>query len=187
MVKKTLSVLCTSALLCSSFIVSPVLAEEKTVDDPMTDKIGRAKSAAPASISDDATVIVDGKVVVEGTNGWTCLPDTFPGDGMPMCNDKVWMEMLGAMVNKEDFKATQIGISYMLQGDLGAGVSNSDPYHPEPKKADDYVETGPHLMIIVPAEMLEGITDDPSSGGPMSCGKTPRMYTLWCLLPTNRS
>jgi hypothetical protein len=28
------------------------------------------------------------------------------------------------------------------------------------------VETPPHLMIIVPKELLEGMTDDPSSGGP---------------------
>ncbi|MGF1681601.1 hypothetical protein [Photobacterium minamisatsumaniensis] len=175
MVKKTLSALCVTALLGSPFLTSAVFAE----DDVMTDKIGRAKSAAPASISDHATVIVDGKEVVTGTNGWTCLPDTFPGDGMPMCNDQVWMDMLGAMVNKEDFTATQIGISYMLQGDLGAGVSNSDPYHSEPKKADDYVETGPHLMIIVPKEMLVGITDDPSSGGPYVMWKdTPYVHIM---------
>ncbi|MGF1724965.1 hypothetical protein [Photobacterium nomapromontoriensis] len=166
--------------LASGLLSVSCFADENTMsEDLMTEKIGRAKSAAPASISDHATVIVDGKVVVKGTNGWTCLPDTFPNDGMPMCNDAVWMEMLSAMVNKKDFKATKIGISYMLQGDRGAGVSNSDPYHPDPKKADDYTETGPHLMIIVPKELLEGLTDDPSSGGPYVMWKdTPYVHIM---------
>lgn len=93
-----------------------------------------------------------------------------PGDGAPMCNDAVWMEMLGAFSAKADFKATRIGISYMLQGDRGAGVSNSDPYHPDGKNAEDYTEGGPHLMIVVPREMLEGMTNDPNSSGP---------YVMW--------
>lgn len=172
--------ICISAVLSTSLIAIPAIAEDsKMSDDLMTEKIGRAKSAAPASISDNATIVVDGKVVVEGSNDWTCMPDTFPNDGMPMCNDPVWMEMLTAMVNKKDFTATKIGLSYMLQGDRGAGVSNSDPYHPDPKSADDYVETGPHLMIIVPKAMLEGITDDPSNGGPYVMWKdTPYVHLM---------
>jgi hypothetical protein len=59
----------------------------------------------------------------------------------------------------------------MLLGEPpGSGVSNSTPYHPDPKSADDYVETGPHLMVIVPKELLEGITTDPTTGGP---------YVMW--------
>ncbi|MGF1687859.1 hypothetical protein L4C36_14400 [Photobacterium japonica] len=173
------------ALSCSLLSFSAMADDSATsskalsADELMTDRIGRARSAAPESISHKATIIVDGKVVVKGTNGWTCLPDTFPGDGMPMCNDAVWMEMLSAMMKKEDFNATKIGISYMLQGDRGAGVSNSDPFHKEPKKAKDYVETGPHLMIIVPKEMLAGITDDPSTGGPYVMWKdTPYVHIM---------
>jgi hypothetical protein len=132
-------------------------------------KISRAQSAAPAAISADATVMDgDGTILREGSNGWTCMPDTMPGDGAPMCNDAIWMEMMGAVGAKADFKASGVGISYMLQGDKGAGVSNSDPYHPDPKNADDYVETGPHLMIVVPRELLEG------------------MPTSWCRSQTNR-
>ena len=180
MVNVLRTTLCVSALLSGCLFTVPAIAEDsKMSEDLMTEKIGRAKSAAPASISDEATVVVDGKVVVEGSNGWTCMPDTFPDDGMPMCNDAVWMEMLTAMINKKDFTATKIGISYMLQGDRGAGVSNSDPYHPDPKNADDYTETGPHLMIIVPKAMLEGITDDPSSGGPYVMWKdTPYVHIM---------
>ena len=141
-------------------------------------RVAHAQSAAPASISADATVIVEGEVVKEGTNGWTCMPDVLPGDNAPMCNDAVWMEMLTAVGAKADYTPSAIGISYMLQGDIGSGVSNSDPYA-DHANAEDYVETGPHLMIIVPKELMEGITDDPSQGGPwIMWGDTPYAHVM---------
>ena len=134
-------------------------------------QIAQARAAAPAAVSADATIMVNGKVVVEGSNGWTCMPDTMPGDGAAMCNDALWGEMMTAVGTKAAFKASGIGISYMLLGEPpGSGVSNSTPYHPDRLNADDYVETGPHLMIIVPKELLEGITTDPTTGGP---------YVMW--------
>jgi len=140
-------------------------------DEEKAARIAHAASAAPSYISDAATIMEsDGTILREGSNGWTCLPDTMPGDNNPLCNDATWMAMLQAVGTQADFKADRIGISYMLQGDEGAGVSNSDPYHADPKAAHDYTETGPHLMIVVPKELLEGITDDPSQGGP---------YLMW--------
>jgi hypothetical protein len=134
-------------------------------------QIAHARAAAPAAIGAGATIVVNGEVVAEGSNGWTCMPDTMPGDGAAICIDALWGEMMAALVAKEPFKATGLGISYMLLGEPpGSGVSNSTPYHEDPVHAHDYVETGPHLMVIVPKEMLEGITTDPSSGGP---------YVMW--------
>jgi len=116
-------------------------------------QIAHARAAAPAAVSADATIMVNGKVVVEGSNGWT------------------WGEMMNAVGTKAAFKASGIGISYMLLGEPpGSGVSNSTPYHPDRLNADDYVETGPHVMVIVPKELLEGITTDPTTGGP---------YVMW--------
>jgi len=129
--------------------------------------IAHARSAAPAAIGADATVVINGEVVAEGSNGWTCLPEVMAGDKAAVCIDATWGEMMGAVGAKAPFAATSVGISYMLKGDPpGGGVSNSDPYHENPTSADDYVETPAHLMIIVPKELLEGITDDPSSGVP---------------------
>ena len=149
--------------------------------DSVEAKIKRAKSAAPAAVSDEATVMdTDGTVLVEGTNGWTCLPDTMPGDHAPMCNDAVWMKLMGMMMGGPEYVPDRIGISYMLQGEPdGAGVSNSVPGHPDPKSMDDYVETGPHLMIVVPKEMLAGVTDDPNVGGPyVMWGETPFAHIM---------
>ena len=151
-------------------IVTGLLSYSYAIAGDQQSLINRAKQAAPSEISNNATIVVNGEVVKQGSNGWICMPDTLPNDGNPMCNDKVWMEMLTALSNKKPFTADKMGISYMLKGDYGAGVSNSDPYHPDHKNAHDYVETGPHLMIILPKELLKGITDDPSQGGP---------YVMW--------
>ncbi|GLX80485.1 hypothetical protein tinsulaeT_38250 [Thalassotalea insulae] len=143
-------------------------------------KIKRAMAAAPSAISAEATIIdSDGTILKQGSNGWTCLPDVMPGDKNPICNDAVWMKAIQALNSKAPFTTDKIGISYMLKGDFGAGVSNSDPYHTAHKKADDYVETGPHLMVIVPKEMLKGLPTDPSQGGPyVMWGDTPYAHIM---------
>jgi len=143
-------------------------------------KIARAVSAAPVAISGQAAVMDnDGTMLREGSNGWVCMPDTLPGDKAPMCNDPIWMKLMKAVANKATFETDGIGISYMLKGDVGAGVSNSDPYHPDPKNADDYTETGPHLMIVVPKPMLKGMTEDPNNGGPyVMWGDTPYAHIM---------
>ncbi|HSM30680.1 MAG TPA: DUF4440 domain-containing protein [Woeseiaceae bacterium] len=139
------------------------------VDDD--DLVAYARAAAPAKVAANATIVVDGAVAVEGNNGWTCMPDTMPGDRAPICIDDVWAEMMTAVGSQAPYEASRIGISYMLQGEPpGSGVSNSTPYHPDHRNADDYVETGPHLMVIAPKELIAHITDDPSSGGP---------YVMW--------
>lgn len=142
------------------------------VADDSTDKlVAHARAAAPEAIGADATIVINGEVVVEGSNGWTCMPDTMPGDRAAICIDAAWGKMMAALGAKAPFTASDVGISYMLLGEpAGSGVSNSDPYHEDPVHAHDYVEMGPHLMIIVPKEALKGITDDPSSGGP---------YVMW--------
>jgi len=139
--------------------------------DDVDERIAHARAAAPDAVSADATIVIDGEVAVEGSNGWTCMPDTMPNDGAAICLDALWGEMMAAVGAKAAFAANGVGISYMLLGDPeGTGTSNSDPHHPDLKNADDYVETGPHLMVIVPKELLEGMNSDPSTGGP---------YVMW--------
>ncbi len=129
--------------------------------------IAHARAAAPATVSANATIVVNGEVVVEGNNGWICMPEVMPGDGSAVCVDATWGEMMAAVGAKAPFKATSLGLSYMLLGDpSGGGVSNATPFSENHSSAKDYVETGPHLMLIAPKELLEGMTDDPSAGGP---------------------
>ncbi len=133
------------------------------------DRIDRAESAAPRSISADATIADGGDVLREGTNAWTCMPDVLPGQPYPMCNDAVWNALMKAVGAKEPFQAERMSISYMLQGD--AYVSNSDPYATDPSNGHVWVQEGPHLMIVVPdAAMLDVFPTDPHAGGP---------YVMW--------
>lgn len=132
------------------------------------EQIHSAMSAAPASISDSATIRDwDGKVLRRGTNGWTCLPDrpNTPGSD-PWCVNDPWLNFLEAYVNKTKPTYTGIGFAYMLRGDTP--VSNSDPYATAPSGPEDWVtDLGPHLMILVPdPRLLEGISADHLNGGP---------------------
>jgi hypothetical protein len=172
---------------CVIGIALLTIARVSTVsaEDGKDAKIARAMSAAPLAISEKATIMdSDGTMLREGSNGWVCMPDTMPGDEAAMCNDAVWMKLMNALKNKAAFETDRVGISYMLQGDKGAGVSNSDPYHPDAKNAEDYTETGPHLMIVVPKPLLEGITDDPAGGGPyVMWGNTPYAHIMVPVAP----
>ncbi len=161
---------CAAALLTFGLSISSnVLAED---EDTVEVKIARAMSAAPASVSADATVMdVDGTILREGSNGWTCLPGVglIPGDKHPMCNDAVWMGWMKAAGAGEPFSTDVIGTSYMLMGD--AMVNNDNPGATDPNDGGLWVQEGPHLMLLMPSmEMIEGMSRDPFAGGP---------YVMW--------
>lgn len=141
--------------------------------------IAQAESAGPPSVTANATIVApDGTVLREGSNGFTCYPQQ---DAIgPMCNPPEWDRLIQAMMNKEDYEPETLAISYMLAGEGTAlGVSNSDPYHPDPVNAHDHVKEGPHLMIIVPdRSMLEGLSDDPSDPVYVMWGDTPYAHIM---------
>ena len=130
--------------------------------------IESAMSAAPASISAAATIIDwDFKVIREGSNSWTCLPDRPNTEGNdPWCVTDAWVNFLNAYVNNENPSYTEIGFAYMLQGDTP--VSNTDPRATEPTSPDDWVtDLGAHLMILNPdRSLLKNISTDHLNGGP---------------------
>jgi len=159
-----------TALTMASFLAFAV-ASVATEGESKDAKIKRAMSAALPGISKDATIVdVDGTELRAGTNGWTCMPGLAPGDKSPACNDEVWMKLFQAMGAKKDFQTDRIGVSYMLAGESRPG-SNTDPFDTKQDPGEVWVQEGPHLMIIAPdPKMLEGIPDDPDSGGP---------YVMW--------
>lgn len=132
--------------------------------------IEEALSAAPASVAENATVMDwEQNVLREGTNGWTCLPSPPAIASAPMCMDEPWLEWAHAWMTQGPVEIDRLGVSYMLQGDGGA--SNIDPFAEGPTPDNQWVQEGPHLMLIVPdAAALEGIPTDPKNGGP---------YVMW--------
>jgi hypothetical protein len=149
-----------------AFLISPITGSA----DDASDAVADALSAAWPGMAENATVVDwEGNVLREGSNGYTCFPTPPMLSGTaPMCMDGEWMEWADAWSNKKDFAADRLGISYMLAGDEGA--SNIDPFAEGPTDDNEWIVEGPHLMIIVPPELLEGFPTDPDNGGP---------YVMW--------
>jgi hypothetical protein len=147
------------ALLAGCNRQGPVANEVAATDEAApaakpapADPVESALAAAPASLSKDAKVIAmnpDGtmKVLREGDNGWTCMPDNpaTPGHD-PMCMDANAMKWAEAWIGHKPPPADNVGLMYMLQG--GSDASNMDPYGKQPAEGADWVETGPHVMVV---------------------------------------
>jgi hypothetical protein len=121
--------------------------------EPSTeDLIRSAEAAAPPAVSRDATVLHMDKdmavhVLREGTNGWTCMPDSpaSPGED-PMCLDRGGMAWAEAWIGHKEPDRAVVGFGYMLRG--GSDASNTDPYAAGPADGEAWVDTGPHVMIF---------------------------------------
>jgi len=149
-------------------------------------KIASALSAGPASITDKAALLdwpaTAGGELIElraGTNGWTCLPDLPSSPAAdPRCFDKPWMEFQRAALEKRAPIITDIGISYMLQGDSAA--DNDNPAATQPPAGMEWMRNGPHVMVVAPdPQYLAGFSKDPNGGGPwIMWGGTPREHLM---------
>ena len=158
----------------------------------MTDaqKIANAKSAAPAAIAKNATIMdwpdtPEGKArqLRAGTNGWVCFPNSpgsFGGASLndPMCFDKQWQAWGDAWMSKTAPNVTGSGLAYMLAGDRGA--SNTDPFATGPTADNQWVVSPAHVMVIYKdLTMLDAFPTDPMNGGPWVMWKgTPYAHLM---------
>lgn len=150
-------------------------------DADVTARTENAMSAAPSTVSADATILdweMDdaGKFVVlqDGSNGWSCLPDdpTTPSDD-PMCLDQTWLDWLYAIIAGEEPPTQVAGLAYMLQG--GTAASNTDPAVTEPAAGEDWITDPPHVMVLLPDELDQSVfSTDHASGQP---------YIMWAGTP----
>ncbi len=122
--------------------------------------IASAMRAAPVRVAESATVIVmepDGTVrtLRQGANGFTCMPDNpaTPGPD-PMCMDRNALDWVNAWIGRTAPASGSVGLVYMLEG--GTDASNTDPYAQQPTGSNNWIETGPHVMIVgAPASFYE--------------------------------
>ena len=161
---------------------SQAAAESKTsaAAAASSDPIKSAESAAPASIAHQASIVtVDKsgamKTLRTGSNGWTCMPDapTTPGPD-PMCFDANAGKWVEAWVAHKPPPAGTTGLMYMLEG--GTDASNTDPYAPKPTADNDWVKTGPHIMVVGSKDILAGV---PAGAKP----DTAVPYVMWAGTP----
>ena len=153
---------------------------KNTASEATKDPVSAAEAAAPAAISHAATIVtMDTKgvptTVRKGTNGWTCMPDNpnRPGPDS-MCFDQNAAQWVEAWVGHKPPPANVVGLMYMLEG--GTDSSNTDPYATKPTAADDWVRTGPHVMVVGSKDILVG---HPSGSKP----DTSAPYVMWAGTP----
>lgn len=153
---------------------------ETTTASASSDPVASAESAAPASIAHDASVVTigaDGKMttVRAGKNGWTCMPDApdTPGPD-PMCMDANAAKWAAAWIGHKPPPSGTVGVMYMLEG--GTDASNTDPYAKQPTAQNNWIKTGPHIMVVGSKEILAG---QPS--GPQPDTSVP--YVMWAGTP----
>jgi len=144
------------------------------------DPISSAESAAPASLAHDATIMAADasgamKTLRQGKNGWTCIPDDpqTPGPD-PMCMDGNAGKWVQAMLGHKPPPDNAPGLMYMLEG--GTDASNTDPYAKQPTAKNDWVKTGPHVMIVGSKAVLAGY---PTAAKP----DTSAPYVMWAGTP----
>ena len=144
------------------------------------DPVASAESAAPAAIAHDASVVTagaDGKMTTirQGKNGWTCMPDApdTPGPD-PMCFDANAAKWVDAWVHHKTPPSGAAGLMYMLSG--GTDASNTDPYATKPTADNDWIKTGPHIMVVGSKDILAG---HPSGAKP----DTSAPYVMWAGTP----
>ena len=143
--------------------------------------IAKATSAGPPDIARNAAVMgmgADGKMkeLRPGTNGWMCMLDLV---GDSMCLDKEWQSWGDAWMNKKDPpKPKTVGVAYMLKGDKGA--SNTDPYATKPTVDNQWVVSGPHIMLLpTDVSQLDAYPTDWTKGGPWVMWKgTPYAHVM---------
>jgi hypothetical protein len=147
--------------------------------------IANALSAAPRSVTENATVVGhDGRVLRKGSSDWVCMPDMpdVPNNS-PMCLDAPWRSFIESWMHKQPPTVTRMGFGYMLQGDMP--VSNVDPFATAPSGNNQWLDNpGPHVMMLVPdTRLLESLPTDPHAGGPYVMWKGTRYAHLMIPMP----
>ncbi|MES2847203.1 MAG: hypothetical protein V4747_19450 [Pseudomonadota bacterium] len=170
----------TSACLVASGFVFAMVSGTTALAQSEEDLIKSAESAAPAAVAAGATIygFDDGGGMItvrEGSNGWWCMPDTpsTPGPD-PMCGDANAMEWAMAWIGKTEPPKDKVGFIYMLAG--GTDASNTDPYATGPTADNNWITTGPHVMIMNATDLMAGYPTDPVPD-------TSIPYVMWAGTP----
>jgi hypothetical protein len=129
---------------------TPAYSEDKVMSD--SEYIASAERAAPPSISKNATIVSIGsdmtiRTLRKGTNNFTCLADdpTTPGPD-PNCADANAWEWMMALMHHVDPPKGKVGFMFMMEG--GTDSSNTDPFATKPEPGNNWIQTGPHVMIV---------------------------------------
>ena len=131
-----------------------------------------AMAAGPSSISANAAIMdYDGTMLRNGTNDWVCMTGSDAQRINPMCLDEEWSKFFDRFMSGEsnDIEKQKFGQAYMLQGDVP--VDNDVPTsvgmeeHKKSPETGNWHDSGPHIMLLLPRDVLKQITSNPYAGG----------------------
>ncbi len=168
------NLLCLAVPLFLTVAVAVHAAAPRHIPKTDAELIANAMSAGPPAIARDATIIaMQGdkmRTLRQGKSEFTCVPDDpgSPGND-PMCLDKNAMEWLQAWMDHKDAPKGRMGLVYMLQG--GSDASNDDPFATAPEAGKAWVTTGPHVMVVGMAGMLDAV--------PRSAAVPNKPFIMW--------
>ena len=100
-----------------------------------------------------------------------CSGNAGSGSDVLRSNAGQWVQ---AWIQHKPPPANAVGLMYMLEG--GTDASNTDPYATKPTTDNDWVKTGPHIMVVGSKEILAG---HPAGAKPDT--KVP--YVMWAGTP----
>jgi hypothetical protein len=80
------------------------------------------------------------------------------------------MQWAMAWMEKREPDKGKVGFMYMLSG--GVDASNTDPYATGPTETNNWITTGPHVMIVGAGDMMTGYPTDPKPN-------TSAPYVMW--------
>jgi hypothetical protein len=173
---------CGAAFLASASLVfllangSPSSAQGAKSSESDIERINRALSAGPASITANATVVdIDPeggvRVLRPGTNDFTCMPGDPNAVGKPAtCANQVAMQWNKDFEQHKARPSTTVpGIEYMLAG--ATQRSDSDPFD----QTSPPITVGPHWMILWPFS--------PETSGLPTTHKPTGAYIMWAGTP----
>ena len=147
-----------SALLSASSVIAMQGAAQ---DD--AEMIKSAETAAPAAVSSGATIYaMDDKGAMgtlrEGTNGWWCMPDGPVSPGIdPMCGDANTMEWLMAWSRR---RSRRRGRSASPTCWRAVRTKQYRSLCDGAPPGDEWMSTGPHVMVVNAPEMMQGYPMD---------------------------
>ena len=166
--------------LLPASLLALALGMQYVAADETADLIKSAESAGPPALAAGAAIYgMDAggqmQTLREGTNGYWCMPDdaTTPSAD-PMCGDANSMEWAMAWINKTEPPKGKVGLIFMLSG--GSDASNTDPYATVETNGNNWVTTGPHVMIMNATDLMAGY---PTSADP----DTTMPYVMWADTP----
>ncbi len=161
-------------LAVAAFALTATVAAAATAETK-DQKIARALSAGPASVTAHATVAdMDDKgkmtVLRKGTNGWTCVPGHVGAVGDdPFCADAASMQWGDDWFShKKKPTNAKPGIMYMFAG--GTDWSASDPFATKGTP----IKEPPHWMIMWPVDKPAGFRRRRATPARGSCTRARR-------------